>query len=129
MIGCAGDIAPTDNETEEVPMNLPPSTLVVDASDREAWVYFDLDLSFDPLEEEDEGWDIAFQRFKVKSNGGVTGDGGVEIAILKDVEYDEITQAPIDMYLVDQEDSDDEGRYRMLPSKFSKYFKKRCDHY
>ena len=59
---------------------------------------------------EDDAWDIAFQRFKIKSNGGISGDAGVEIAILKDYEYDSVLVAPNDMYLVDQDDSDDEDK-------------------
>ena len=108
MIGCAGDISPTNNDSMVEDISLPPSTFVIDASNREEWVYFDLDLSFEPLSEETEGWDLAFQRFKVKSNGGVSGEGGVEIAILEDVIYDDIQDAPDTMYLVDQEDSDDQ---------------------
>jgi hypothetical protein len=110
LIGCANDIAPSNNQIQmkNAPI-LPPSTFVIDASDREQWTYFDLDLSFDPLLEEVEGWDLGFQRFKVKSNNGISGDEGVEVAVLTDVVYDEIQEAPAAMYLIDQDDSDDEG--------------------
>ena len=108
-IGCAGDISPTNNDLMIEDVSLPPSTFVIDASNREEWVYFDLDFSFDPLSEDIEGWDLAFQRFKVKSNGGISGDGDVEVAILKDVIYEDIQNAPEAMYLVDQDDSDDDG--------------------
>ena len=57
------------------------SELVVDATSYEEWTYFDLDLYTDDPScmescrgesaEDLTGWDIAFQRFKVMSNGGV----------------------------------------------------------
>ena len=99
---------------------LASSELLVDATSYEDWVYFDLDLYIDDptctesclggAEGEIVGWDIAFQRFKIKSNGGVSGSGGVEIAIIKDQSYPEVTKAPADGYELDQEDSEaDEG--------------------
>ena len=110
VFGCAGDIAPVDNETESpMEIDLPPSTFVIDASNREEWVYFDLDFSFDPLDQEEDGWDLAFQRFKVKSNGGISGEGEVEVAILDDIDFEDLTEAPSALYLVDQDDSDDDG--------------------
>jgi hypothetical protein len=56
----------------------------VDATSEETWTYFDLDGSgivqvADPFEE--STWDLAFQRFNVKSNGGSSGNGNVEIAV------------------------------------------------
>ena len=110
LYGCAADIAPSDNESQSAEeINLPPSTFVIDASDREAWIYFDLDASFDSLDQEEEGWDLAFQRFKVKSNGGISGEGGVEVAIVDEVSFEDLKEAPSALYLVDQDDSDDEG--------------------
>ena len=102
--------------------------MIIDATSETEWVYLELDqlnelrqdamnsegqeefvLSQSTLETtESDDWDIAFQRFKIKSNGGISGDAGVEIAILKDTLYEDISVAPNDMYLVDQMDSDDQ---------------------
>lgn len=59
---------------------------VLDATDPNSWVYYDLDTFTvvqpdDP--ENDVVWDIAFKRFVIKVNGGVSGIGGVEIASQK----------------------------------------------
>ena len=95
-----------------------PSQLVIDSTSYDEWLYFDLDIYLDdPMcmetcrdtdAEELPGWDIAFQRFKIMSNGGVSGSGGVEIAIIKDQEYAEVINAPEDGYDFDQEDSEDD---------------------
>ena len=55
----------------------------VNASDTEQWVYVDLDrrtevTPADPLD--DQVWDIAFRRFHMALNGGVSGTGGVTAA-------------------------------------------------
>ena len=59
--------------------------VAVDASADGEWVYFDFDgaravVVSDPFTE--PTWDLAFQRFRVKSNGGVSGNGNVSIAAL-----------------------------------------------
>ena len=57
----------------------------IDALSNEDWAYFDLDGSeavfvADPLAE--STWDLAFQRFRVKVNGGASGNGDVAVASL-----------------------------------------------
>ena len=79
--------------------------LVVDASDEDAWVYFDFDSKSeveapaDPKASLD--WDLGFRRFLVKSNGGVSGLGGMSVAALAEVSFDEVTVAPVGGYLED----------------------------
>ena len=72
--------------------------LEVDASDKEAWVYFDLDArtSVDAPADLSTSleWDLAFRRFFVKSNGGVSGPAGVRVAPLPNVAFDALEQAP-----------------------------------
>ncbi|MEL7450695.1 MAG: PKD domain-containing protein [Pseudomonadota bacterium] len=63
------------------------ATQLIDATENEVWVYVDLDrfavvTPTDALS--DDSWDVAFQRFKVKVNGGVSGSGGVTVAAVKD---------------------------------------------
>lgn len=114
-LGCAADIEPVDNtsSTSDTPIS---SELVIDTTSYEEWTYFDLDLYIDDPScmescrgrsvDDLTGWDIALQRFKIMSNGGVSGSGDVEIAIIKDQSYDEVTEAPSSGYEVDQEDSE-----------------------
>ena len=129
--GCADDLAPTNNEIvndslEETeimnsgemidnPSLASTSQLIIDATSYDAWVYIDLDKLIEepscleicqntnPMEI--PGWDLAFQRFLVKSNGGISGSGGVEIAIIKDQDFAAITEIPMSGYEQDQEDS------------------------
>lgn len=81
---------------------------VIDAGDAEAWVSYDLDAET-IVEESDPSWDLGFRRFEVRINGGVSGTGPVEAAILDGVDYDTLTEAPADGYLVDEPDADADG--------------------
>lgn len=65
----------------------------VDASDAERWVYVDLDARTearpaDPAQ--DAVWDLAFRRFHVAMNGGVSGQGAVGAALVDDVPFDAV---------------------------------------
>ena len=80
-------------------------SLEVDASDREAWVYFSfanrmgIEAPADP--ESSLEWDLAFRRFLIKSNGGVSGAGSVSVAALSGVAFDDLEEAPATGYLQD----------------------------
>ncbi len=79
---------------------------VVDASASDQWVYLDLDRG-EQAAVAMVGWDLAIQRFKVKSNGGVSGDGGVEIARLAGARFEDVNEAPMTGWLRDAVDGDD----------------------
>ena len=94
---------------------------VIDASDYELWVYLDLEtgLIVNPVDpdsgdlvnieapEANMDWDLAFQRFKVKTNGGISGNGEVEGIRIDEVDFESVSEAPVDGYIVDLDDSDD----------------------
>lgn len=64
---------------------------LVDASDTESWQYLDLDTGVstdDPAE-----WDLAFRRFFVRVNGGITGNAGV-LTHVSSMAYESLAQAP-----------------------------------
>ncbi|MCP3103616.1 HmuY family protein [Myxococcus sp. K15C18031901] len=84
-------------------------TTVVDASGRDAWIGFDLDTGTQVAADTDAVWDLSFQRFGIRSRGGVNGTGGVEVALVKGQTFAQITQAPATGYAVDAADGDDEG--------------------
>lgn len=63
---------------------------VIDATDYDVPQHWDLDSG----ERKKSGWDLLFRRFLILSNGGVSGDGGVQILKLPDIEFDELTRAP-----------------------------------
>jgi hypothetical protein len=83
---------------------------VVDATSSEVWIYFDFERGREVAAEAPE-WDLGIQRFKLKSNGGMSGDGGVSVARLPGADFEALTQAPpADAgYLVDAPDGPDEG--------------------
>ncbi len=78
------------------------TTTIVDATSQEQWRHLDLDtgLAVDPA----AGWDLAFLRFRVRSNGGESGRGGVFVARM-DGDFDAITRAPDDGWAADAPDS------------------------
>jgi hypothetical protein len=82
--------------------------LIVDATSDQRWVHFDLDRSME-VDVDDAEWDVAFQRFLVKSNGGISGDGGVEVARVDAGTLDEVVTEPPGPWMIDTLDSDDEG--------------------
>lgn len=82
----------------------------VQAHDAETWVYLDLDtgLEVTPTSpEDDDVWDVAFRRSNIATNGGVTGTGGVVVASVP-MELAEVTSPPLEGYVSDLVDSDDE---------------------
>ncbi|MEM6368561.1 MAG: HmuY family protein [Myxococcota bacterium] len=74
------------------------------ASDREAWVYVDIDAQ-EVIELTEPGdvaeWDLAFRRSNIKINGGHSGRGPVELAPMAGASFDDVTQAPVALYRVD----------------------------
>lgn len=84
-------------------------TTVVDATDTTAWVGMDLDSGKQVSAADDALWDLAFQRYTVKSRGGVSGTGGVQVAIVQGTTFAALTQAPASGYLTDAPDGDDVG--------------------
>lgn len=86
-------------------------TTRVDAEDPEAWVYFDFQAQGEVTPEQpeaDPSWDLAFQRFRIKINGGVSGPGGVRVAILTGMALDDMTLAPASGYVEDADDTEDD---------------------
>ena len=83
---------------------------LVDATWDNQWVYLDFERGLradvtDPAS--DRSWDLGLQRFKFKSNGGVSGNAGVEVALVPDVTLDQVTHAPATGWAVDQPDGPD----------------------
>jgi hypothetical protein len=111
--GCADDLAPTDNGEPVAPSEQTPqqdefgvSTMVVVATDPTRWVYLNLeDGSFGP---ELEGWMLGFQRFHIKANGGVSGNGQVALHAAPGADFEAIGEAPLTGWKVDAPDGDDD---------------------
>lgn len=80
------------------------TTLVtVDATDSEEWVHFAFATATEVGGQ--EAWTLALRRFTVKVDGGVSGDGGVEVATLDGQDFDTLTVAPAAGYATDTADA------------------------
>ncbi len=121
FFGCGND---DDNDGLEQPLEeqpteavLPPAEVApqldvvnftIDATNRETWVYFSftkgnvLEIA-DPLNSMD--WDLGFQRTTVITNGGVSGPGKGGAALLKDVEFEGVKEAPAAGYAADADEN------------------------
>ena len=104
---------PTTPETDaqvpaDAPIGLETFTFTINATNREAWVYFSL-ASGDTVDvadaENSEAWDIGFQRTQVKLNGGISGPGMGSVVMLTETTFEAVTEAPADGYLADTEDT------------------------
>ncbi len=78
---------------------------VVNATSKTAWVYLDLDADAALGVSEafsTNKWDLAFRRVDVTINGGPDSPAGVvKVAVLKDVAFESLTQAPESGWLQD----------------------------
>ena len=100
---------PSTNQTPiEVEPQLDVAKFTIDATNREAWAYFSF-AKGDVLEvvapENSMDWDLGFQRTTVKLNGGVSGAGKGSSVMLKDVEFEDVKEAPADGYVADTDDT------------------------
>ncbi len=83
---------------------LETKVVTVNAASEKDWSYFDFSRSeqvniFDRTSLE---WDIAFRRAKVLSNGGATNKiGGAGLLDLGEVDFDSVTEAPLEGYVQD----------------------------
>ena len=98
----------TENET----------VTTVNASCENNWIYLNLSEKSEATPDtpqDSDLWDLGFQRFKIKSNGGISGSENVLIAVVTDTTFETLTQAPESGYLSDAEDSDDEDEDEDYP--------------
>jgi hypothetical protein len=81
---------------------------VVDAVSEEEWRYFDLDTG--TADEAEDVWDLAFSRFRVRINGGISGPRAVQIATLTGEAFEDLSRAPDTNWSPERADSEgDQG--------------------
>lgn len=85
------------------------ATVQLDASGAD-WVPYDLDSGA----QAEAGWDLSFLRYNVRLDGGVSGGGGVEVAILAGADPETLTLAEVQAlgageWITDQADADGDG--------------------
>ncbi len=123
LSACAADLredypfdgaAPSDGESRITfePREDGATLSRVDATHKEFFVYLDLDAQREIPSAEAVGtteWDLAFQRFKIISNSGVSGVGAVEVAVLPGMAFDQVIEAPGLGYQQDLPDGADDN--------------------
>lgn len=83
----------------------------INASDSMSWVYIQLSSGKEVMPQDPQNstdWDLALQRFQIKVNGGISGKGGVEVALVRGTTFPALATAPQSSYVTDQQDSADE---------------------
>ncbi|MCK6546411.1 HmuY family protein [Myxococcota bacterium] len=118
LSGCAADLVEAP-EGEPIEFSVKTEraddgsfSTIVSALDDQLAVHFSFDTGgevfvVDPKTSRD--WDLSFARFNIRSNGGVSGPGGVRVALLPHVAYDAITKAPDGEWITDGPDGDGDG--------------------
>jgi hypothetical protein len=76
---------------------------VVEVDSRVGVTHVDLDTL--AAVRRDEGWELSFERYFFRVNGGVTGGGGVEVAALGEVAWDDVSDAPTDGWTTETDES------------------------
>ena len=76
---------------------------IADAFSETEWPRFDLDSA--APDDDDGKWDLEFNRYFVRMNGGVSGSAGVEAAALMGEAFESVSAAPSDGFSSDREDS------------------------
>lgn len=79
----------------------------VDARDGVGWLRLDLDGGGVEVAGDDPAWDLAFQRFDIATNSGVSGPGAVAAVFYPEQALAEVVDVPSDGWLVDAPDGDD----------------------
>jgi hypothetical protein len=117
VLGCAPDLRddyPFDGQVTDGPLVTATDLegggkrLQIDATNKMSQVYVDLDEAREMKPDEafsSNAWDLSFSRFNIAANSGASSPTGtVEVAVLKDVPWESITQAPATGFSVDTPD-------------------------
>lgn len=71
---------------------------IVDATSTSAWRYFNFEASAEATVSDPQTnslWDIGFQRFMIKTNGGVSGTGNAAVLPISGSAFAGLTQSPV----------------------------------
>jgi len=80
-------------------------TTIVDSTSATEWIYGDFETG---AEIADTGpWDLRFERFHISTNGGISGNGGVEVAPVPGLAFAQVTSPPASGWISDAADGDD----------------------
>ena len=98
-----------DNKKEEpapTPQGGAKEVKDLDASDQQKWVYFSFTkgtvVEITNPKTTDDDWDIAFNRYNIRTNGGVSGKGEAEVVNTNNKDFAAVTKAPAEGYEKDK---------------------------
>lgn len=78
----------------------------LDASDQQKWVYFSFTkgtvVEITNPKTTDDDWDIAFNRYNIRTNGGESGKGEAEVVNTNSKDFAAVTKAPAEGYEKDK---------------------------
>ena len=110
-LGCSASIDSTGRDqvvgcdlTEPVVSEDGSSTICVDATSREEWTLIHLE---DGLVNASQGWDLAFRRFSVRTNGGGSGTGTGAGQLVDAMNISGVDFAPDSGWIDDGADADE----------------------
>ena len=101
---CSKDDNKTPTPTP--PQNTAKEVKNLNASDEQKWVYFSFETGTivevtNP--KTTDNWDIAFNRYNIRTNGGVSGIGEAEVVNTNSKDFAAVTKAPAEGYEKDKE--------------------------
>ena len=106
---CSKDDNKTPTPTPPTPQNTVKEVKNLNASDEKKWVYFSFQTGTTvevTNPKTTDNWDIAFNRYNIRTNGGVSGIGEAEVVNTNSKDFAAVTKAPAEGYEKDKEVTD-----------------------
>ncbi len=101
-----------DTDTMDTGLGVGVIIAEIDASSYDDWVYYsfeEADLVAPENPVSSTGWDLGLKRYEVKVNGGISGFGGMVVAIVEETPFVDVVEVPEPPYLSDLPDDDEDG--------------------
>jgi hypothetical protein len=76
-------------------------SIMIDASSHSDWKYFSFSEGKVVEYSDSNNWDLAFNRYKIKTNSGTSGQGNAGVVDLGIVDFNDVDKAPQNWYVVD----------------------------
>jgi hypothetical protein len=84
-----------------------PVEETIDASSETDWTFFDLETA-QTVTEDSGVWELGLRRYTIKVNGGVSGQGGVMVAVVEK-QFSDVKADTAADFMTDVEDGEDQG--------------------
>lgn len=100
------EVAPPSENVRHTDLGEGVTETLVNGTSTDVWIALDLDAGGAELAvdvESDTDWDLAIQRFHLRTNGGAGGPADVRVAVLDGVSLADVTEAPSEGWAQDAE--------------------------